>query len=84
MPDKYITYFIEMGFVRLILQDLNAYARANTVCALLKILTFLSTHQDCKAYILKYNGFERIIEFTEEHHNSHIKYEAMKLMANLT
>lgn len=83
MPDKYVTYFIEMGFVKLILEDLNAYARANTVCALLKILTYLATHRDCRAYILKYNGYDRALQFTEAEHDE-IKFEAMKLVANLT
>jgi len=83
MPDKYVTYFIEMGFVKLILEDLNAYARANTVCALLKILTFLATHQDCRAYILRYNGYDRALEFTEDS-NDMIKFEALQLLANLS
>ena len=64
MPDKYLSYFIELGMVKLIIDDLKNYSRANTVVALLKIMTHLATHRDCKAAILKYNGLEKAMEYS--------------------
>lgn len=83
MPDKYITSFIELGMVKLVLDDLKTYARANTIMNLLKILTYLSTHQDCRAYILKFNGLEQALEYAE-YTEDKIKFQAIKLIANLT
>lgn len=82
MPDKYQSYFIELGMVKLILDDLSAYARANTVCNLLKIMAYLSCHRDCRAYILKYNGFEKALEYTQDPQDA-IKFDALRLLANL-
>lgn len=56
MPDKYFTVFIEIGMVKMILDDLHRYARQDTKSNLLKVLMYLSSHRDCKAYILKYGG----------------------------
>ena len=83
MPDKYLSYFIEIGIVKLILDDLNSYARANTVCNLLKILTYLSTHRDCRAYILKYNGLEKAMDYIHDTQEA-IVFDALRLVANLS
>ena len=62
MPDKYLSAFVEQGMVRLILRDIENYARADTKCKLCLMLTYLATQKDCKAYILKYNGLEEAMK----------------------
>jgi len=79
MPDKYSAMFVELGLVKLILDDLNIYARANVKKNLCRVLTYLSTHRDCKAYILRYNGMERALEMAQDS-NYDIKFEALRLL----
>ena len=64
MPDRNLSYFIELGMVKLLLEDLSNYARANTVCLMLRIMSYLATHRDCRANILKDNGLEKAMEYT--------------------
>ena len=52
MPDKYLSIFVELGLVKLILDDLASYSRADTRSKLCRVLSYLATHRDCKAYIL--------------------------------
>jgi|AACY02.6.fsa_nt_gi hypothetical protein len=82
MPDKYFANFVELGLVKLILDDLNIYARANVKKNLCRVLTYLSSHRDCKAYILRYNGLERALEMAQDT-NFDIKFEALRLLQNL-
>ena len=79
MPDKYQPSFVELGLVKLILDDLNLYARANVKKNLCRIMTYLSTHRDCKSYILRYNGLEKAQEMSMES-NHEIKFEALRLI----
>lgn len=52
MPDKYLSIFVELGLVKLIIDDLQNYSRADTRSKLCRVLAFLACHRDCKAYIL--------------------------------
>mmetsp|Transcript_29513 Transcript_29513/g.44868 ORF Transcript_29513/g.44868 Transcript_29513/m.44868 type:complete len:223 (+) Transcript_29513:2421-3089(+) len=82
MPDKYNSTFVEMGMIKLILDDMNNYARADTKCNLCRVLNYLSNHSDCRAYILKYNGLEKAMEMTMDP-NHEIQFEALRLVQNL-
>ena len=62
MPDKYNSNFVELGMVKLLLEDMSHYALAEVKCNMCRVLTFLANHRDCKAYILKYNGLEKAME----------------------
>lgn len=66
MPDKYFSVFVEIGMVKLILDDLPRYARQDTKSNLLMVLIYLATHKDCKSYILKYGGFEKAMEYSDD------------------
>lgn len=79
MPDKYCPNFVELGLVKLILDDLSLYARANVKKNLCRIMTYLATHRDCKAYILRYNGLEKAQEMAMDS-NHEIKFEALRLI----
>ena len=81
MPDKYLSSFIEIGMIKLILEDLTKYARADVKANLMLVLLYLSTHRDCKAYILKYNGLERIMEQIQDS-DDHVKFTALNLLTN--
>jgi hypothetical protein len=59
MPDKYLSKFIEAGMIKLLLSDLDDYARASVKKALCRVLTYLASQRDCRAYILRYNGLEK-------------------------
>lgn len=82
MPDKYFSNLVELGLVKLILDDLNLYARANVKKNLCKILTYLSSHRDCRAYILRYNGLDKAQEMAQDS-NHEIKFEALRLLQSL-
>jgi hypothetical protein len=82
MPDKHLCNFIEIGMVRQVIDDMNNYARARTISSLCKILTYLATHKDCKAYILKYNGLERANELIMESSDL-VKLAGIRLLKNL-
>jgi len=82
MPDKYICQFIEAGIVDLILTDLVHYTRPVVICNLLRVLCYLASHQDCKAYILRLNGLEISMRYLE-HRDDGVKYQALKLVHNL-
>ena len=82
MPDNKCPVFVELGLVKLILDDLNLYARVNVKKNLCKILTYLATHKDCKAYILRYNGFEKAQQLAQDT-SPEIKFEALRLLHNL-
>ena len=82
MPDKYCCMFIENGLINLLIKDLFNYSRPNIICNLLKVLRYLATHQDCKAYILKYNGLEKAMIF-QEYTDESIKLEALRLLTHL-
>lgn len=56
--DRYIKHFIEIGLVQYILTNIQNYARQNVVTNLLKILTYCCTNRDCKAFILRNDGFQ--------------------------
>ena len=59
MPDKYLSKFIEAGMIKLLLSDLDDYARASVKKVLCRVLTYLASQRDCRAYILRYNGLEK-------------------------
>ena len=82
MPDKYSCMFIENGLLNRLIGDLFSYSRPNIICNLLRILRYLASHQDCKAYILKYNGLEKTMMF-QEYLSDDIKLEAMRLGGSL-
>lgn len=82
LPDKYMSTFIEVGVVKLILDDLKFYARANTIVNLLRVLTYLSTQQDCRAYILSQGGLEKAM-FYLDFIDDKVKLEALRLSSNL-
>lgn len=80
MPDKYCSSFIEIGMVKLILNDMTKYARSDTKANLLRVLLYLSTHRDCQAYILKYNGLEKIMNLI--HDSDHVvRFTAVQLLS---
>ena len=66
MPDKYNSNFVEIGLIKMLLEDINNYARADVKVNMVKVLTSLSNHRDCRAYILKYNGLEKAMEMAME------------------
>jgi|AACY02.4.fsa_nt_gi hypothetical protein len=80
MPDKYCSSFIEIGMVKLILDDLTKYARSDTKASLLRVLLYLSTHRDCQAYILKYNGLEKIMNLIHDTDDI-VKFTALQILA---
>ena len=45
---------------------MTKYARSDTKASLLRVLLYLCTHRDCQAYLLKYNGLERIMELVHD------------------
>lgn len=81
-PDKFMAEFIEVGLIKLILDDLNLYVRANVKKSLCRVLTYLSSHRDCKAYILRYNGLEKAQAMAQDC-NLEIKFEAERLIQSL-
>ena len=82
MPDKYCTSFVEIGMVKLILDDINKYARSDTKINLIKVLTYLACQRDCKSYILKYNGLEKAMELALDA-NDDVKFFALSLLQAL-
>jgi hypothetical protein len=83
MPDKYCSSFIEIGMVKLILDDITKYARADTKASLLRVLLYLSSHRDCQAYILKYNGLEKIMNLIHDMDDV-VKFTALQLLASFS
>ena len=65
--------------IRLILRDIENYARADTKCKLCLMLTYLATQKDCKAYILRYNGLEEAMKMALDS-NEKIRFEALRLI----
>ena len=82
MPDKYLTNFVEQGIISLILMNLNDYCRADTKSNIIRVLTYLAYHRDCKAYILKLNGMQKAIDMSIDT-DELIVYEALKLVQAL-
>jgi len=78
MADKYLSNFVEQGIISLILLALNDYCRSDTKCNIIRVLTYLANHRDCKAYILKYNGLNKALDMTTDS-DAFIVYEALKL-----
>ena len=65
--------------IRLILRDIENYARADTKSKLCLMLTYLATQKDCKAYILRYNGLEEAMKMALDP-NEKIRFEALRLI----
>jgi hypothetical protein len=82
MPDKYCSSFVEIGMIKLILDDISKYARSDTKINLIKVLTYISSHRDCKAYVLKYNGLEKAMELAFDI-NDDVKFFALSLLQAL-
>ena len=68
--------------VKLILDNMNEYSRADTKCNLIKILTSIACHKDCRAYLLKYNVLEKAMLFADEKDPA-IKLEGLRLVSVL-
>ena len=79
MPDKYCSSFVEIGMIKLILDDINKYARSDTKINLIRVLTYICTHRDCKAYVLKYNGLEKAMELALDT-NGDVKFFALSFL----
>lgn len=82
MPDKYMSKFVEKGLVKLVLDDLDIYARASVKKNLCRVLTYLSSQRDCRAYILKYNGLEKAMQMAQDR-EPEIKFEGIRLLQAL-
>lgn len=82
MPDKYLSKFIEAGLIKQLLGDLENYARASVKKNLCRVLTYLSTQRDCRAYILRYNGHEKTMQMAQDR-NQEIRFEALRLLQAL-
>ena len=83
MPDKYCSSFVEIGMIKLILDDINKYARSDTKINLIRVLTYICTHRDCKAYVLKYNGMEKAMELALDT-NDDVKFFALSFLQALS
>ena len=82
MPDKFVCKFVEVGLIKLIVDNLDSYSRADTRTKLIKILSLLATHRDCRAYILMHNGLDKVVELCKGTQTDTV-YEALNLLTNL-
>ena len=82
MPDKYMSKFIEVGLVKILLEDIDNYARASVKKNLCRVFTYLCNHRDCRAYILKCNGMEKAIQMANEDAEE-TTFEAIRLIQAL-
>lgn len=82
MVDKYMLNFIENGLASGMIKDLKHYSRPNIICTQLRILRNLASQRDCRAYLLKFNCFEKAMQFLE-FDSDEIKLEAMRLLSAL-
>ena len=58
---------------------IDMYARASVKKNLGRILSYLATQKDTKAYVLKYNGLEKAMQMAEDK-IIEIRFEGLRLM----
>ena len=66
MPDQYLSKFIENGIIMSIIDEIDNYSRKDVKINLCRILYYISTQRDCKAYLLKYNCLQKALDLAQD------------------